>query len=50
MSKQRTRWTQEQIDHFREWHEARMKELNYPEDVVKELRRAREKWLPAKGE
>jgi intergrase/recombinase len=47
MARKRERWSVDQIKDFRKWHEERLKELNYPEEVVKELRRAREKWMPA---
>jgi hypothetical protein len=43
----RRKWTAEQLRVFREWHDKRMKELNYPDEIVKELTRARERWLPA---
>lgn len=46
MKPKRTPWTREQVDGFIDWHEKRLKELNYPPEVVKELRRARERWLP----
>lgn len=32
---------------LREWHEARMRELQYPPAVQAELRCARERWLAA---
>jgi hypothetical protein len=44
MSK-RTPWTEDQKDQFRDWHIGRMKELNYPPEIVRELQRSREKWL-----
>lgn len=46
MSK-RIAWPRQKIDDFKAWHTARMKELNYPDSTVKELTRARDKWLPA---
>jgi hypothetical protein len=42
----RTPWTKEQVEEFVAWHDARLKELNYPPELVKELTDARERWLP----
>ena len=42
----RRKWPQEQIDDFHLWHERRMVELNYPEEIKTELREARMKWIP----
>lgn len=46
MASKVTRWTAQQVDDFRAWHESRIKEL-YSADagLIKELRRAREKFL-----
>lgn len=41
----RTRWTAEQSEEFAVWHERVMVENAYGADVVKELRRARVKFL-----
>lgn len=41
----RSKWSQEEVDECDRAHEARMAELQYPEDVLRELRRARTKWL-----
>ena len=38
--------TQDQIDSFREWHERRMQELQYPVKLVERLRSDRERWFP----
>ena len=35
---------------LRDWHEARMHELEYPPAVQAELRASREKWLGAQPE
>jgi hypothetical protein len=40
-------WPQEKIDDFRNWHTARLIELQYPPALVEELTNARERWLPA---
>lgn len=42
----RTKWTKDQIDDFRQWHEKRLVECEYPEAVSRQLRNDREKWLP----
>lgn len=39
-------WTQAQKDDFIQWHNKRLEELNYPEEVKKELIDARGKWMP----
>ncbi len=41
------RWLQSQVDEWIAWHEARMKELNYPPELVAELRHDRTKWFAA---
>jgi hypothetical protein len=41
-----TYWTAEQIEDFRKWHENRLKELRYPEEIERKLRNDREKWFP----
>ena len=43
----RTPWSKEKIEEFRNWHNNRLAELNYPPELVKELSDARERWLPA---
>lgn len=47
MAKKRTTWSAEQRQGFIAWHDGRLKELNYPPELVKELVDARERWLPA---
>lgn len=42
---QRTEWTIEQARSFKDWHERRLVELNYPPEIVKELRKTRDNWL-----
>lgn len=44
----RTTWTEEQRTEFRTWHQQRLAELEYPAEVVQELNRARERWMPAR--
>lgn len=46
----RTGWSPEMIDDFITWHEKRMAELAYGEKIIAELRRDREKFLPAAKE
>ncbi len=36
-----TPWTQKEVDDFDTWHEGRMEELDYPDKLREELRRAR---------
>lgn len=43
----RSTWSKEKLQDFREWHERRMAELNYPVEIVNQLTDARERWLPA---
>lgn len=38
--------TAAEIAAFREWHEGRLKELNYPPAMVEKLRADRERWFP----
>lgn len=38
--------TEAEIIEFREWHEKRLMELNYPEHIENKLRNARELWFP----
>lgn len=38
--------SQTEIDALIAWHEKRITELNYPQSVLTELRRARSRWLP----
>lgn len=46
----RATWSAEKIKEFRDWHDRRLAELNYPPALVKELTDARERWLPAATE
>jgi hypothetical protein len=41
-----TTWSQEKIEDFRKWHDQRLRELQYPDSIIQELTRARERWLP----
>lgn len=41
----RSKWTEEEVEETIRVHEARMAELQYPEEVMRELRRARKRWL-----
>lgn len=41
----RSAWTLEEIFEFRRQHARRLDELAYPPEIVRELSRAREKWL-----
>ncbi|BAH72943.1 hypothetical protein [Ralstonia phage phiRSL1] len=43
----RPTWTEDQVAQFKEWHERRMAELQYPPALVAELRRTRDRWIPA---
>lgn len=43
----RATWSAEKLRDFREWHDRRMAELNYPPEIVQQLTDARERWLPA---
>jgi hypothetical protein len=43
----RTTWSAEKLKAFRDWHDRRLAELNYPPELVAELVNARERWLPA---
>lgn len=43
----KTPWTKSEVDDFVMWHEGRMAELQYPATICSELRRARDKFLPA---
>jgi hypothetical protein len=45
-NRKRTEWTEQQVKDFVDWHDKRMKELGYPPEVVREFKRARERWLP----
>lgn len=45
MKVKRTPWTQIEVDDFIRWHEGRMAACGYGEDVLKELRKARTRWL-----
>lgn len=45
MKVKRTPWTKQQVDEFRDWHEARLQSCGYDGPVLLELRRAREKWI-----
>lgn len=48
MKVKRTRWTSEQVENFRQWHSALIKRLyDKDKDLIKELSRAREKFLAA---
>lgn len=47
MSKPRTTWSAQQLKDFRDWHDRRLAELNYPPEIVQQLTDARERWLPA---
>jgi hypothetical protein len=38
--------TMADVEAFREWHEKRLKELNYPTEMTEKLQRDRERWLP----
>lgn len=38
--------SQEEIDDFRDWHEKRLQELQYPMAMTEKLRSDRERWLP----
>lgn len=46
----RLKWEPQKVKEFTDWHERRMKELQYPEAVVNELRRSRNRWIPAAKE
>ena len=37
------------IDDLRRWHEARLRELNYPREVINKLSHEREQWLGSSG-
>lgn len=37
--------TEKQLMELRDWHEARMRELDYPPKVQDELRHTREEWI-----
>lgn len=41
----RSPWTPEEIEGFRAWHMDLLKRLGYPQEIVRELSRARERWL-----
>lgn len=41
----RTPWTDKEKQEYIDWHEKRMKDLAYPEEVIAELRKARKKFL-----
>jgi hypothetical protein len=46
MAKQRSGWTAAQKEDFIKWHNDRIAALGYPDEVVKELTHARNKWMP----
>jgi hypothetical protein len=45
VAKRRGSWTQAEVDEFDRWHAQLIVERGYPEEIVRELRRACQKWL-----
>lgn len=41
----RTPWTPQQVEAYREWHERRMAQLDYPREIQESLRQQREQYL-----
>jgi len=45
MKRDRTLWTNEQVEDFRRWHSQRLQNFPYSKALVDELTQAREQWL-----